>query len=123
VAKLELNETTAEPTEETSGVVNGEFTAVDSQGRAVAFRRPDPLKRLAFSKAIGNNGSAYRDEVMPLSLIYSVDGVRVANPKSDKDLDALYVKFADETDVLIAAMNAFGEVEAAKQDEADLKNS
>lgn len=71
---------------------------VDETGRTITLRKPKPLAKLDFAKAVGGDSINldYKLETFHLQFIAAIDGSPVATPSTDGELRALYARLDDE---------------------------
>lgn len=80
------------PSQQVMAQAANEVSAVDSAGRTIVLRKPNPLTKLRFIDAMGESSAnrLWAGTVWPLMFVVSIDGVAVPLPAQKAQIEALY---------------------------------
>ena len=114
------------PSDDVIRTAQAEISVTDAQGRTLTLRKPNVLAHYRLVKILGDAASntAYMSLVSPITYLTAIDGSPVAQPNTERELDAL-IQRLDE-DGIMALMDGlqkhFAKAPQAEQEQA-LKNS
>lgn len=100
-------------------------TIQDGNGRSITLQKPGVLAQFRLIKILGDTAknTTYVQMVLPLTYVVEIDGLDVAQPNSEREIDALISRLDEEgvTAVMIGVQEHFGSG-SAEQAKEDIKN-
>jgi hypothetical protein len=100
-------------------------TIEDGNGRSITLQKPGVLAQFRLIKILGDTAknTTYVQMVLPLTYVVEIDGLDVAQPNSEREIDALISRLDEEgvTAVMIGVQEHFGSG-SAEQAKEDIKN-
>lgn len=82
----------AAPSQQAVAHAANEVSVLDSAGRTILLRKPNPLAKLRFIDAMGESSAnrLWAGTVWPLMFVVSIDGQTVPPPAQKSQIEALY---------------------------------
>lgn len=90
-----LTRTSMSPAEEIATKALAEFKVIDSEGRSITLKKPGLLAQYRLVEVVGAISAAnpvYMDMIHPLIYITDLDGIRVFQPTSKAEIEALITR-------------------------------
>lgn len=101
-------------------------TIEDGNGRSITLQKPGVLAQFRLIKILGPEtarNTTYVQMVLPLTYVVDIDGMVVAQPNTEREIDALISRLDEEgvTAVMIGVQEHFGSG-SAEQAKEEIKN-
>jgi hypothetical protein len=97
----------------------------DARGRSITLQKPGVLAQFRLIKILGDTAknTTYVQMVLPLTYVVEIDGLDVAQPNSEREIDALISRLDEDgvTAVMIGVQEHFGSG-SADQAKEEIKN-